>query len=314
VFLAREILLALALNQVTTDFVTVERKVKTGAFAGDCTRLGSFDTQGIAQLRFIDQNSYVLEVICDQFQANPVLVEKHTLPLLSLKAYGDSGLVSGAVENQLELQVLGRSGLVHHASSGEVNWSYGKLPADQPFNGPLTMCAGYGLKCCQESEEQGHGKAIQGAIDCPKTCYEGCWARPVVLGFNTQPFYDLTTRTMEVQAGEEITFDYTVSETQQDNFADTPIKEQKNGISVMLAVVQGWFKPQDNTQTALRQVVVAFGDGQQTELTDLQGTTTHAYTCAKPSCTYTASVKAVNAQGVEAQETRLGQVTITVKP
>src|SRR5437868_536573 len=79
VFLTRELVLALTLNQVSTDFRKLEKQVASDTFGQDCTRLGSFNARGVAQLRFLDQRTYVLEVICDEIQSNPVFVKKQAL-------------------------------------------------------------------------------------------------------------------------------------------------------------------------------------------------------------------------------------------
>jgi hypothetical protein len=314
VFATREILLIVAAHQVKSDFTTLVKKVSLGDYAGECTRLGTFGETGLAQLRFISRREYVTEVTCGVNQLNPVLVEKRTLPLLAMKELSDAGFVSSDSEAEVVISVMGRSVLLTKSSVGEVSWSYGTVPDEHVVTGPVTNCSGYGLTCCQDTQEQGYGRGIQGASDCPKSCFDGCWSRPVVLAFNSEPFYDLASRIVTIPSGQEVRFSYVLSETQEDAFADTGLEEQKDPTSVLLAVVEQWFGKRSEGNVALQQAEIDFGDGKQQDIPDLQGEASHVYTCAQTSCTFVATLTGTNRQGVQTQSNVSTTITIVVKP
>ena len=315
ILLTREFLLVQALGQLEKDFSTIRKKVEAGTNATDCLRLSGAATAGMTQLRFFDATSYGIEVICEGHDSNPILAKKDKLPPLVYKLYSDAGLVEGNPEGgQVELVVLGRHGVLEQNDAGEVTWRHGVLSPDYALSGPTASCAGYGLTCCSDALEQGAGKSIQGAVDCPQSCFAQCWERPLVLALNTQPYYDIATRVVTVQAGQEIEFDFVISESQKDSFADTSLSDQESVASVLLALTEQFLNQTPATQTDLKEVTVDFGDGQSEVVTTGDGMVSHTYACAKAKCRYTAVVSATNMQGAQTQTTPINTVIVEVTP
>lgn len=309
----REILLIRAMEQIKGDFLSIQKKTLAGTYVADCLRLSGAATQGVTQLRFFDGTSYGIEVICEGLDSNPILAQKDVLPPLVRKLYGDSGFISGNTNlGEIELVVLGRHGTLYQTESDEITWRYGVLSSDHELNGPQATCAGYGLTCCSDSLEQGAGGSIQGAVDCPQTCFAQCWERPVVLALNTEPYYDVATRVTTVQAGQAIVFDFVISESQKDVFADTSLSSQESFGSVILALTEQFLNQTPATQTQLKEVVIDFGDGKSEVITDTEAVVTHNYDCAQAVCRYTAVVSATNVQGATTQTTPINTVIVEV--
>jgi hypothetical protein len=309
----REVLLIKALEQLRGDFATIQKKAAAGTYVDDCLRLSGVTSPGVTQLRFFDGSTYGIEVICAGLDSNPILAQKGELPPLVRKLYGDSGFITGSqISGELELVVLGRHGVLYQTELNEVSWRYGVLSPDHALSGPAASCAGYGLTCCSDSLEQGAGRSIQGAVDCPQSCFAQCWERPVVLALNTQPYYDVATRTVTIQAGQILDFDFVISESQKDSFADTSLSDQASFGSVLLALTEQFLNQTPITETKLKEVKIDFGDGEAEVVTDSEGLVSHRYQCAQPVCKYTAVVSAVNVQGAETRTTPINTVIVEV--
>lgn len=315
ILLTREVLLVQALGQLEKDFSTIRKKVDAGTYATDCLRLSGVASTGATQLRFFDTTTYGIEVICDGLDANPILAKKSSLPPLVYKQYSDSGLMSdSAAGGEIELVVLGRHGVLEQNDAGEVTWRHGGLSPDHELSGPAANCAAYGMTCCSDSLEQGAGKSLQGAVDCPQSCFAQCWERPLVLALNTQPYYDIATRVVVVQAGQSVDFDFVISESQKDSFADTAVSDQAGFGAVILALTEQLLNQTPVTQTALKEVTIDFGDGQSAVVTTGDGAVSHTYACTQAKCRYTAVVSATNQQGASTQKTPINTVIVEVTP
>ncbi|HCC84381.1 MAG TPA: hypothetical protein DEP87_01755 [Candidatus Pacebacteria bacterium] len=316
VLLTREAVLILGMNNLKSDFESLRQRVSEDEFAIKCLKLDGRSEGGLAQLRFINKTEYALEVICADLVSNPITVAVKSLPPLVKKRQGDSGLM--ALDNhtaEIELTALGRTGVVTQVEAGTVRWSHGQVAADHEVTGPLTTCEGYGLTCCSETEEAGSGTNLQGVVDCPKTCYSACSNRPVVLSFNTQPYYDPATRIVTVATDQEVEFSYILSDSQKDIFAETELQESKDWQATLLALTEQLLETKSSeSQKTSFKVNLDFGDGQKTNFNLLEDRATHRYTCAGSVCTYVATLTAQNQAGAQNQLTALNKITIMVKP
>lgn len=315
VLITREVLLAKALYQMQGDFGTTKKKALRGEYSNDCLRQSGTASTGVTQIRFFDSESYGIEVVCDNLASNPILTQKRDLPALVHKVYGDSGLIdNGENQGEIEVVVLGRHGTLYQNETGEITWRYGTITPGHSLSGPAASCAGYGLTCCNDALEQGSGQTIQGAVDCPQSCFAQCWERPVVLALNTEPYYDITTRKVEIKAGQEVEFSFVISESQKDVFADTKISDQSSFGSVILALTEQFLNRTPVTNTAVKEVVIDFGDGSAQKLTESQGLVSHGYECRQAKCSYTAVVSATNVEGAESRKTPINTVIVEVTP
>lgn len=313
VLLTREVLLIRALELMKRDFLAINKKVTAGTYATDCLRLSGVAAQGTTQLRFFDGTTYGIEVICEGLDSNPILAQRGALPPLVRKLYGDSGLIMGNQRlGELEFVVLGRRATLYQTEAGEVAWRYGALSPDYVLSGPPASCASYGLTCCSDSLEQGAGRSIQGAVDCPQSCFAQCLERPVVLALNTQPYYDVSSRLVTIQSGQLLDFDYVISESQRDSFADTSLSDQGSFSSVLLALTEQFLNKTPATKTQLKEVSIDFGDGHSQVQNTSQDLVSHQYDCAQAICRYTAVVSATNVQGAVTRTTPINTVIVEV--
>lgn len=282
---AREVLLQFGANTIKTSLSVMRRSSSGGGattFTQQCQQKGVVVAPGEShvgslQLRFTSSTEYVVEVVCGTFVLDPIEIETKELPPFVKKMVGSSGITWGTARSGIVLEVFGR-----RLSVGiDDELTFTENGADPDLGtGPRTACAGYGFQCCQAETMVGQGEQLSGVTDCPRTCFSTCTARPVILSFVTQPFYDQATRTLTVSPAESIDFAYVAS-------AGT---------------------------TPLVTVTIDFGDGQTEQLNTLNGTASHTYTCARPSCEYQAKITAVDGEGIEAAGTPLTMVKIKVTP
>jgi hypothetical protein len=230
---------------------------------------------GAFQLRFTSSTEYVVEVICGSFVLDPILVERQELPMFVEKRIGNSGIVWGTGRSGIVLEVFGRSAAI--GIENELTFT-DSGSANDLGTGPRTACAGYGFQCCQPETTAGQGEQLTGVMDCPRSCFTTCLARPVILSFTTQPFYDQATRTLTVVPNDPVDFAYVAS--------------AGNNPSVT--------------------VTIEFGDGQTQQLSTLSGLATHTYSCQQARCEYQATVRAVDGDGIEAAATPLTMITVVV--
>lgn len=226
------------------------------------------------QLRFTSPADFQTEVICDQFPNDPIVVKKDTLPLFVTKLPEYSGVIWGDNPSGVLLELWGRQKSIgvfrQMVQSGQ--FQPGQLQ-------PITSCAGYSQVCCQAETQQGVGTVNDQVTDCPRSCYTTCQARPVILSFTSDPFYDQTTRTVSIQSGDSLSFAFVVSSTQK-----LPPK-----------------------------ITVRYGDGQEETLTTFSGQAEHVYLCATHSCTYRATIAAEDQVGITSAVTPLSTITILIQ-
>ncbi len=316
VYVAREVLLFGSLWLISHRYDQLEKMVGEGDYTQECLRLGVFGGEAAPQLRFFSQTEYATEVICGTMTESAVVVEKYQLWPLVKKGFSDSGFIDSKDQGLVTLSVLGRMGAVEKDEFGSMRTIWNRTQTVASASGPLANCGGYGMQCCVEGEEQGMGDQIRGALDCPKSCFSACYSRPVVLSFNSNPFYDFESRILTVKRNQPIDFSFVISETQRDVFADARLKEKADPIAVLLSLTKQLLQKEKNQaeQEMLQQIVLDYGDGTQETLQKLQDTAIHSYTCARELCRYTAVISAKNHYGAQSLTGYLSTITINVIP
>lgn len=291
--IAREGLLFWGVSTVRSS-ITVMRQlaVNAGQYGTECRKLGvSDDEQAISaiQLRFTSDTEYVVEVVCGQFRLNPLVIETKQLPFMVKKLPGASGIVWGEARSGVRLGVWGRTRSII-TENREV--AFTSNPDEFLGAGPISSCQGYGYLCCAEESSIGDGDLFSGATDCPKTCFPGCLPRPVVLSLTTDPFYQPETRTLDVSAGEMVTFGYVVTMP--------PLRGKPEEAQSELAV------------SPTQSVVIEYGDGSSDLAVEEAGSFTHAYQCVGARCVYQLSLKVTDINGVSAAVTPVSQLKVVV--
>lgn len=296
--ITREVLLQWALSTVRQSLgVLRQDSVHAGAFFLDCQKKGGVvsDTQPLIsafQLRFTSSTEYVLEVVCAQFPSDPILVSSHQLPMFVTKIPGQAGILWGNERSGIGLQVWGRSRAIL-ASDREVQYETASKQLGGLGVGPAAACQGYGFMCCPSDSSVGVGEQIGSATDCPKTCYQSCAYRPVVLSLVTQPFFDPKLRVLSVAEGESVEFSYVL----------------------------------DVIKTKGATGTLDFGDGEQVPLSIPRGQATHTYSCSNSAggsgaamtgssqgrCQFTAQILLQDGAGVEIADTPVRSVRIVVQ-
>ncbi len=299
-FGAREYFLNKGIDTVRASLRELVKAGRSGMYANQCQsnglRAGGQTTSPTTQLRFTSSTEYVLEVICRDFSFEPVVVGSGTLPQFVTKIPGTSGFIYGDdTSSGVGLQVfedlaknvaetVGKpvpfvSKRIAMTLQGSTIKVAGLDALPQVAAGPVTTCVGYGYFCCQDGVQQGVGAQITGLTECKASCFAQCVAQPIVLAFNPNPFFiDSEQRVVSVRSGGVVEFSVV-----SDALADEKI-------------------------TAL----FTFGDGKTEERSDLTTPVSHVYSCALPSCEFTASVRLTNAQGVESSESTISKITVRV--
>lgn len=284
-FISREALLLIASRQMVSELRELQQTGKTkDAFNRNCRVSTTAEaipaTVQSVELAFLNESQFQLQLLCSNFSYQPVAIRSGSLPRFVTKAPGSGGFVwSSEVPTSITLSIWGRSQTITLNNQDITVSSQG---ADQAVAtstlSPLTQCTGYGFQCCQDGSQVGAGEQAPNVLDCPRSCFSQCPARPVVLTFNTQPFYNSQTRVVNVMSGEVVTFSYVVELSGSD----------------------------------LQQVKLLLGDGQ--ELTSLQtkDTLTHTFSCNQPLCTYQAKLTITDTAGMTNVDSNLNQVTISV--
>ena len=278
---AREALLLAGGSSIRSGLTILHRLSRDNLqYARQCREKGGVTadiaTIGAVQLRFINNREYVIEVICSQFQSDPILVERYSLPPFVAKTPGSSGIIWGNDRSAVELEVFQRKQIIGVENEEIKTFAGGSVNLGLT---PVSSCAGYGYKCCQPETESGSGQPYGRASDCPKTCFNSCQPRPIFLSLNSDPFFDEITRTVTVAPGEPVTFSYVAS------------YEQKEPVTILLD----------------------FGDGEQQTFTTLSGKAAHQYSCPNGGCTYTVKLSAKAANGIEAAQTPIMQLKVSVQ-
>lgn len=299
-FGVREYFLNKGIDTMRASLRELVKAGRSGIYITECQNNGlqaGGQAPPTAQLRFTSSTEYVLEILCHEFSFESLIIGSGSLPQYVKKVPGTSGFVyKDAAISGIALEVFGDVAKSVDETVGRpipfisrriavmLQGSTVKVAAPdalpQANSGPVTSCTGYGYFCCQNGVQQGVGSQITGLTECKTSCYSQCVAQPIVLSFNPNPFFiDSELRIVSVPSGSAVEF-VVVS----DMSADAKV-------------------------TALFN----FGDGKTEERGDLATPVSHVYSCAQPSCEFTASVRLTNDQGVESSETGISKMKIMVE-
>lgn len=280
-FIGREFILTMGTSAMKNSLKEVASISKnSGVYAAECRKKGiiELDESSIKaiQLRFTSDTSYQIEVICRQFSLDPIIVTTGELPRFVQKTPGYSGVEWGEEFSGVAIESFGKVKSVYVEDSSIY---LGSLDDVEGAIGPITSCEGQGFTCCQVDTTFGQGDQINNVTDCPQSCFASCVKRPVVLSVSTQPFFDLKTRVLTANKGDQMIVAYVI----------------------------------DPAGAKDLDVTIDFGDGETKHMTEYAGDATHQYHCNKESCRYDLQVTAINEDGIEAARTSITRVTVIVQ-
>ncbi len=310
--ITREVLLILAMQRVASGLKETREIQTTQKYSSECMSKGSnSDGRGAVyqtQLRFIDDNQFAVEVVCNQFELDPIQVSTTELPILVTHQTGQSGLVWGEEASGINLECFGRTASVQ-IENGVVSRSLSAYVVETG-TGPKSQCSSFGYQCCDTKQQKGKGSQLTDVLDCPKTCFESCADRPLILSFNTDPYYDTLSRQLEVSSGQPVTFSYNVSPNQKDSFAGM-YQEESDWIERNIYLASKLFSQKNEDDEGVT-VTIDFGDGEQASFQTMQAQKQHEYECNRNQCEYTASLNVENKLGIKSISDLHSQIKIKV--
>lgn len=280
--IGREVLLFMGVSQIRASLSTLKNVSKNaGNYAQQCRQKGApIESEVISavQIRFLSDSDYQLEVICNQFQHEPLIVRGQSLPPFVKKIAGSSGIIWGDGPSGIALAVFGRKRAVV-VEQEEVFY----LPYSDQVTlgaGPITSCQGFGYTCCSAESSEGVGSQLTQASDCPRTCFTSCREVPTVLAFSSDPYVDPASRVAQTKAGEPITFSFVAKANEE----------------------------------LAPEVVLDYGDGNQDRFLELIGSSQHIYNCSSGSCQYVVTLTVTTADGAQSRVLPLSSMTVVVNP
>lgn len=248
--------------------------------------------QPTTQIRFTSDTEYLLEVLCPGFAFDPVTLEERELDRFVTKVAGSSGIMLGEQRTGVELSVF--AGLQNEINAAlgtdynfiaknksvalENNQFIVLQPEESLGVGPVASCQGFGYQCCQADSQQGVGEPLIGAVGCEQSCYSSCARIPLVLSLNSNPFFDVSSRTLTISSGESVDFAYVV----------------------------------DMGASDTAQVTIDFGDGESEVSEQTSGSVNHVFGCLANMCQYTVSVMASDSWGMKSVPTDVSQLDVIV--
>lgn len=307
--IAREVLLLMAAVQVRQSLVWVKELDNNQQYLAQCSSLGasrsSIDKIHSTQLRYIQPNRYVIEVICGDMERNPIKVAEEKLPPLVKHQPRQSGLRWGS-NSALNLELYNRTYSVS-VVAGTVSIAM-KAAETETLTGPASECVSYGYACCDMNVEQGLGRQIKEALDCPQNCYQTCAPRPLVLSFRTEPHYDPLTRSLSINRGQTVAFSYTVSPNQEPVLSR--YYDEEDWLERAVSMIEATFTFGGQDEEVM--VILDYGDGEQDEFSSYSGQAEHTYNCPQANCEYTANLQAVNEEGTVSADGLQNKIKIQV--
>lgn len=238
------------------------------------------------QMRFVDDNTYQIELVCAQHEQDPILLRTVSLPMFVTRMPGSSGLFFGVgkpIRTTMELGLWGRLYRITIGNAAALQGSTQQSATRMQY--PESNCAGWGYQCCDAVTQVPDGLPVAGvAQDCRSSCYSACKSRPLVLSFRSDP---------QQKAG--VQGEQTVNLTADD------------GMLAFAAVVNA-------PGAALQKVLIDFGDGSNEEFSKDQITTTHKYTCTTSAvCSFTAKIIAYDIDGLPSPDLPTNTIKIVVQ-
>lgn len=308
-FFGREILLLWGSSMLQADYRSLSKK----GYGQECVRQFAYNQEYWTQLRFTSNKEYNLEVVCADFVASPIVLESRKLPPLLFKNSFGSGFILDERElpSFVELSALGRKVFIYKDAQ-EIHSNYIFKPDLDYLDGPLSSCQAHNYQCCSLDVQSGLGEQTTEVNDCPKSCYQSCLLRPVVLSFNSRPALDLETRTVELRDGEALTLTYVLGDGKNDAFGNQLIKDQAVPLLEKMQTLLS--KKSDNNQSKSEYTVVTIdlGDGEIWQSIKLQDDHEHVYKCQNKTCYYQVKLSAKDQQGVLSADNELSKMVVKV--
>lgn len=289
----QRVLLFVGEKQLTQSLRSLLTASRQQTYYNQCQQLnrqyGLESNSTFFQLRFIDDQEYLLETVCQALPDRPNEIGRGKLPNLVSKIPGSSGFLLNKETTQIRLHALHEvvdqlvvvipwleSGLRPEAiitvSDNQIIGGSDILNVQ----GPNADCAGYGYKCCAEVIEKGYGQQIS-AQDCSSRCFASCQSLPAVLAFTAAPGFDQFSRSIDVTSGQQVEF-WTVSNADQS----------------MLQVTN-------------------FGDGNSHRGQSQIQPVVHQYGCLTNTCEYIAEVQLENENGVKSIISPVSTIKVVVR-
>ncbi len=312
--ISREVMLIIGMQRIASNLKEMRDIASSQRYASECMGKGSnASRRGYVhqtQLRFVDDNEFVVEAVCNQFELDPIQISEAKVPRLVKHEKGQSGLVWNPEGTAgINLSCLGRTVSVQ-VKDAIVSQSFSSYPVETG-SGPKSQCDSFGYTCCDTKHQKGAGVQLTDVVDCPKSCHETCLDRPLILSFNTQPYYDTLTRKLKIKSNQSVVFSYSVSPNQEDSFAGV-FQEESDWIErhiYLMSMLLSLHKDQEEEKV---EVTIDFGDGTQETFKTLQAQKEHQYTCSRGECEYLAKLKIVNSSGIESASDEQSQIKINV--
>lgn len=310
-FLGRELILFFGTGALKNDYHALLKSNYTKL----CTDQFSYSQNYSAQIRFVSNKEYNLEVVCADFSSSPILLErKKLLPLLFKESAGSGFIID---ERELpfivKLGVLGRS-LYVYAENKSIYSNYLNFPDLDYGQGPTSSCQAHNYQCCSSDLQSGLGQQITGVNDCPKSCYESCLLRPVFLSFKSNPVFDELNRLVELPVGEAITLSYVLGNGKGDVFSGQIDKNVKTPLLEQLQTIfSGKKEPQLGAEITLPLTTkIDFGDGESWESANFQDSIDHVYNCPTQTCYFQVQIIAQDANGILSVDNEATKLIIKV--
>lgn len=258
----------------------------------DLLGVGGDGSEPTKQIRFLSDTEYILEVICPSYSFDPITVSENELDRFVQKVPGSAGLLLN--RNRTGVELIAFSSLEEQMKEWfgrdipfvsktrpvvlEDNDFIVLQPGETLGASPLGSCEGYGYQCCEIESEIGQGEQINGLQGCEINCYTSCRKRPLVLSFTSNPFFDVSDRSVQIRSGESVDFGYLLDPGAIDDVT----------------------------------ITLDYGDGESETLTETNGQVAHTYTCLADACQYQARLSVVDAEGVESADTSVTKILIRV--
>ncbi|MEP7167379.1 MAG: hypothetical protein ABI758_05365 [Candidatus Woesebacteria bacterium] len=222
-----------------------------------------YSTAKAVQLRFTDERSYRVEIVCTLIEDTPVALVEGKLPMFIQKAPGSSGFyVNLSAPEATSFTIRSLRAEKKLVFDEKLLVAGSALPQLTSAAVPRTSCAGFGSKCCQSATEKGVGTAQSaGVLDCPGACFSSCQSIPSVVALTSDP-YPSNNEVIMNETSLTVTFSYTTT--------------YPGG--------------------KISKVTIDYGDGSTDDSTETIGVFTHTYTCVGP-CRYKAGLHVVDSSG-----------------
>jgi hypothetical protein len=311
VLVVREIVLVVGASMLAADYKNLQGR----SYGQTCVGQYGYAQEYFTQIRFLTNKEYVKEVVCADFTSTPILLESKKLPIFLFKTSMGSGFVLDERDTPLvvELRALGRKIFIY-TEEGRMQSSYLRA-ADLDYElGPVSSCQAHDYQCCNLEVQSGVGEQLTRVNDCPKSCYESCLLRPVVLALNTRPYLDPETRIVEARSGEAVSFSYVIGDGSDQIFAGQIQAGEQVSLSEKLQVLLAGLRSGDNLTGVVLPVTVTldFGDGEIWQSNNLQDSADHQYACASQTCYFQVKLSVSDAAGVLSVDNDLSKMRVRV--